>query len=183
MSAGFALLGSTAAPLLFGSKFKQATITVCLIGILQTTRFVRLWPNTVALAMGRSVVVLINNVARLVGIPIALAAVFHFHSVVAIVSGLIVGEYVALAMGIAMTNRAADRPALRDFDRFAILALGSVAIILCVYAWRDRTPLYACMAFVTASATAGWSLVRENATIVEAASLARRWLLWRPASV
>jgi O-antigen/teichoic acid export membrane protein len=182
MSAGFAAVGSTAVTLLYGAKFRQAAMSVCLIGILQTIRFVRLWPNTAALGMGRSGLVLVNNIARMVGLPVALVAAMRGGGVDGIVLGLILGELAALAMGISMVNSASGQPKVHDFDRFAILALGSAALVAAVFAWRYPTAPHIFVALAGLSAAIIWTIVRETTTLTEAAATGRLWLLrgWRP---
>jgi O-antigen/teichoic acid export membrane protein len=77
MIVGYALVAPAAVPILFGSVFTQPTGLLVLIGCLQTFRFVRLWPITAALAIGRSGLVLCSNMLRLLAFPIAFA--LHRH--------------------------------------------------------------------------------------------------------
>jgi O-antigen/teichoic acid export membrane protein len=182
MCVGFAAVGSTAVTLLYGAKFRQPALNVCLIGILQASRFIRLWPNTAAVGMGRSGIVLTNTIARLIGIPIALVAAVRGGGVEGIVSGLIFGEFVALAVGVTMLNRAAGHTMLRDVDRLGILVLGAAALIGGVFAWRHPTALNTILACAGASAVIGWTIMRETATFAEAGAMVRRWLPSRGAS-
>jgi O-antigen/teichoic acid export membrane protein len=130
---GFALVAPFAAPLLFGPRFGHSLYIIALVGVLSTMRFARSWPTNVALGMGRSGIVLTNNVIRLAGIPIALLSVYIFHTLSSILLGLIVGEFVALVVCLALVHRAAPRSRSSDIRRAGTIALASTGIV--VGAW------------------------------------------------
>ena len=72
MAAGFAVVAPPVIGLLYGARYTTSPLLVGLVGILQTTRFLINWPTTVAMSMGRSRTVLLNNLPRLLIFPGAL---------------------------------------------------------------------------------------------------------------
>ena len=165
MSAGFALVTPTAVLLLYGPKFAQSAFIVAMIGVLQTSRFIRVWPTTIALGLGKSGIVLSNNVARLVGFPVALGAVALGGGLKGLVGGFIFGEIIALATAVVMVNLAAGENMLRDLERIAAFLLGSGAVLAWVVAATH--PSIAGLTAVTAGSLIWiwWVLGRESATI------------------
>src|SRR3546814_6331889 len=49
MQFGFVLIAPFAVPILYGPQFGIGLLAVCLVALLQTARFIRLWPVTVAM--------------------------------------------------------------------------------------------------------------------------------------
>jgi O-antigen/teichoic acid export membrane protein len=174
MCAGFAAIGPMAVSVLYGAKFVQPPVDVCLIGILQTARFVRLWPNTAALAIGRSGIVLANNVARLVGLAIGLAAGVSGLGIPGVVAGLVAGEFLALFTAILLLNRATTSSLARDLDRFAILALECAALALAAFAYQHHQVLLGAAAGIVGVGTIGWAMARERATITDLLTMIAR---------
>ncbi|MHB8528257.1 MAG: oligosaccharide flippase family protein [Caulobacteraceae bacterium] len=173
MASGFAVVGPWAERFLFGSKFQQAAIVVALVGIMQVTRFLRMWPTTAALAIGRSRIVLANSVVRLIGMPAAFLGVALIGGLEGVAAGFAIGEAVAVAIALANVNRALQRPILRDFDRLAIFAAVS-AVILGWNRIAAAPTIPAVVSAATASALLAALIVRrEAATIAEALAAAR----------
>jgi len=129
MSAGFALVAPPMVTILYGRAFSQSASIIALIGVLQSSRFLVLWPTTVALAMGRTGIVLANNVLRLVAWPAALVGVAISHDLYGIVAGFIFGEFFGFSAALFMLNRSENNPALQGFDRLAMFVLASAAIL------------------------------------------------------
>lgn len=176
MAAGFALVAPWMIVVLYGSKFAQPAMIVALIGALQSTRFMRQWPTTVALAIGRSGNVLINNVIRMLGLPAALIGAWAIGGLKGVILGFAAGEIIALASSIWMLNQAAGRRPLQDFDRLACFILA----LLCIFggvATADAPGLWK-VSVVTVSSLAltGWIVWREAATIREAVAIGLRAL-------
>ncbi len=180
MCAGFALVAPFMVVVLYGSRFATPAVLVCLIGILQTSRLIRLWPSTGALGVGRSDIVLADNLSRLVGLPLALLGI-QAKGVVGLegaVLGLIVGELIALCTTKALLNRAKGLFLLHGFDRIATF----VAVCLTAFAWAwslQKPSLILILA--CAAATAGLLvriLLSERAAIAEGMALAS-WPLRR----
>ena len=127
--AGFALMAPFAVRLLFGEKFAQAPLLIALVGVLQTGRFIRNWPTTVALGLGKSYIVMANNFARMLGIPAAFAGLALLGGVTGVVSGFIVGEFAALITAIILLNRERGVGRTYDFDRIAAFTGGCALIV------------------------------------------------------
>jgi O-antigen/teichoic acid export membrane protein len=162
MAAGFAVVGPIATPILYGRLFAQGASIFALIGCVQSARFLRIWPTTIAVALGRSEIVLANNLARTVALPIAFFAAVKFHSLSAIVSGFMVGEIVALLAALVLLARtgavtvASELTRVGTFlavsaalvagawgfehHRFGVLAAGALATLLALAwtAWEER---------------------------------------------
>lgn len=176
LAAGFALVAPTMIIVLFGTDFSQPALTVGLIGILQAARFVRQWPNTVALATGRSGIVLANNLVRLLGLPAALLGIYAVGGLTGVVAGFLVGEIVALVTAVWSLNRAANHPVLQDFDRLACFILSMGCILGWVIVLSDPTVLKVAVVVASSVLVGGWALFREAATIHDALGMARRAL-------
>lgn len=126
--AGFALVGPMAVRVLFGEKFVQTPLLVALVSVLQTGRFIRNWPTTVALGLGKSYIVMANNLARMLGIPAAIVGLLLVGGVMGVVTGFIFGELAALVTAIVMLNRERQVPWTYDFDRIAAFVCGCALI-------------------------------------------------------
>ena len=173
MAIGFAIVTPSLAPILFGDRFRQAALLVGLIGILQATRFMFGWPTTSALAMGRGGTVLTSNLAHLFAFAGALIGFRAAGNLEGVVTGLILGEFIALAIALVLLNRDMRRPRLQTFDRVAefILACGLIVgwnLALSTRLWQSET----IMAVVTA-ALALWFYRREAALIGEMLTVTR----------
>lgn len=126
---GFALVAPIVVPLLYGRAFQQPVFIIALIGILQASRFIRLWPTTEALAIGRTGIVLSNNIIRLIAFPLALLGLVWIGGLVGLTIGFTIGEVAAMVVAIILSNRALDVRWSADLSRvFAfVLCCGSVA--------------------------------------------------------
>ena len=126
---GFALVAPIVVPLLYGPAFRQPVFIIALIGILQASRFIRLWPTTEALAIGRTGIVLSNNIIRLVAFPSALLGLAWIGGLVGLTIGFTVGEVAAMVVAVILSNRALQVRWSADLSRvFAfVLCCGSVA--------------------------------------------------------
>jgi O-antigen/teichoic acid export membrane protein len=173
MMAGFALVAPTMVVVLYGGKFAQSQLVICLIGILQTGRFVRLWPNTVALAMGRSGIVLANNIARLIGLPCAIGGAMTVGGLVGITAGLIGGEMVALVSAILLINLADGEPAWRNFDRIALFLLSGTLVLGLTFTFMHPTLIRLLSLSLATVGLVAWVGLRERATISTAAAMVR----------
>ena len=176
MSTGFAIVAPTAIVILFGARFVQSAFIVGLIGILQTTRFMRVWPTTMALGVGRSGIVLANNLARLLSLPAAIAGLALIGGLAGVALGFILGEMVALSVAIVLVNRARGKGLLHDFDRVVLFMLASAAI--CGWTLSLTRPSgIGLVAMACASALlVAWIVRLESTTIGEAFETARALL-------
>jgi O-antigen/teichoic acid export membrane protein len=176
MSCGFTAVGPTAIAVLFGGKFVLPTLTICLVGVLQSVRFIRLWPNTVALGIGRSGIVLANNIARMIGLPAALAGASLFSGLPGMLVGLIGGEFAALAAALVMLSRQGVRPRPYDFDRFAIVSAAAILEVAWVVALTAPTFVEVGLLLAASVGLGFWTATRERLLIGDLVSQATR--LW-----
>ena len=102
MMVGFAIVAPTATTLLYGARFTPTALVVTLIGGLQACRYLAVWPTTIALAAGRSTIVLANNLVRLIAWPGAYVGYELIHGLDGIVTGFIFGELTALSVAILL---------------------------------------------------------------------------------
>ena len=102
MMVGFAIIAPTATTLLYGARFTPTALVVTLIGGLQACRYLAVWPTTIALAAGRSTIVLANNLVRLVAWPAAYLGYELIHGLDGIVTGFVFGELTALSVAILL---------------------------------------------------------------------------------
>ena len=172
---GFAVVGPLAVRVLYGAKFAQAPLLIGLIGVLQTGRFIRSWPTTLALGLGKSGVVMANNLARMVGIPAALAGLTTIGGVTGVVTGFILGEFAALITAIVILNRVRNLPWTHDFDRIGAFALCCGLVVGLLAALQHRW--LPGLALVPASLLlAAWVIRHERASIAGGVRMVSRML-------
>ena len=133
MAAGFALVAPTFVLVIFGAKFREAAIMVALVGVLQTSRFLVVWPTAVSLAAAESTNILIGNVARLVVVPTSILGHLLFGGLSGVVGGFAVGECIALVVATAATNLSIGAAVLSGFGRLSLFFCASVVIV----GWAD----------------------------------------------
>lgn len=148
---GYALVGSWACTMLYGHKFAQPVWLIGLIGIFQFVRFSRVWPTNLALGTGRSDVVLINNLVRLVAIPLAIAGTFYWKHLAAVIVAFAIGEALALVVSVVMIDKADGRSMLPDLKRMGVLALSCVVVLGFDLAWSERSATLALLSLIALS--------------------------------
>lgn len=173
MAAGFAVVAPLAVHLLYGAKFAQPLLIVGLVAILQTGRFIRVWPTTIAMGHGNSRIVMANSFVRMIGIPAALAGFYLIGGVAGIVMGFIVGEVAALVSGIVMVNRDRGFHWAHDFDRIIAFCLGS-ALLLGLLESFDQRWLPGLALVPVTLAYGAWVLRREILAIQWGAQVVTR---------
>lgn len=162
MCVGFVAIAPIAIPLLYGSGFRQPVLLIALIGILQTSRFIRLWPATAALAIGRSGIVLTNNLVRMLGLPIALVSAQLTDSVAGAIVGFIVGEVLAFFAAIALLNRALARPRATGLRRMSLYLATCTCILGWIFVVEAPTMLSIFSLAICSTTVAVWLLVSER---------------------
>lgn len=178
MSAGFALVAPFMVVVLYGQRFAMPAVLVCLIGILQTCRFIRLWPSTGALGVGRSDIVLADNLSRLVGLPLAFVAIGSIGGLTGAILGLIAGELTALVVTKALLNRAKRLFILHGFARIATF----VSALLITFAWvwvLQRPSLLPILACAVGSAGLLVRIVLSEREAIRQAVLLASWPIRR----
>lgn len=133
MQFGFVLIAPVAVPLLFGAQFAVGWMTIALIAILQSARFIRMWPVTAAMGVGRSHVVMINNGVRLLAFPGAVAGLMLIGGMTGILAGFILAELLAFIVGLVMANRALGFGRLAGGVRLLQFMTGSALLLLFVF--------------------------------------------------
>lgn len=183
MAAGFALVAPFAVNFLYGRAFSLAPPLIALIGILQTSRFLTLWPTTVALAMGRTTIVLANNFIRLLAWPAALVGVAVTRDLYEIVLGFILGEFIAFAVALVMLNNTEKAPITNGFDRF-VAYLASAG---CVLGWSllpsHPSVLGFCLLLVLSGGLIVWVWRAERVAIDDAIRVASQIAARGPARI
>lgn len=156
MQFGFVLVAPFAVPLLFGPEFGVGLITLTAIAMLQSARFIRLWPVTTAMGAGRSHIVMVNNAVRMLAFPAALGGLMLMDGIEGIIGGFILAEWAALLTGLVMVNRALGRPILHDSGRFMHFLTGSTLLLLGIVAWQRG---WAMVATTTGTLLLLWAIV------------------------
>ncbi|WP_397419519.1 oligosaccharide flippase family protein [Phenylobacterium sp.] len=172
---GFALAGPIATPLLYGQGFAQPLQIFALLGALQSIRFVRLWPTNVAVSLGQSLIVMLNNVARMAALPLAFAAAALTPTLEAIIGAFIVGEVVALVAALILLSRAGALKLSREIARVLCLVFLSAAAIAAAWTLQLGQSIWALVASGTALASVAL-LVRLDWKAVQ---LDLNWVLSR----
>lgn len=138
MQLGFVLVAPLAVPILYGPRFSVGLMVIALIALLQSARFIRLWPVTAAMGGGQSRAVMVNNAVRLIAFPAAIAGLTLAGGIEAIMAGFILGEWAAFLAGLVMANRAVGQRALHGIGRFAQFIVGSGLLLLLVGSWEHQ---------------------------------------------
>lgn len=129
---GFVLIAPVAVPILYGSQFGVGWLTIALIAVLQSARFIRMWPVTLAIALGRSHIVMVNNAVRMLAFPMAITGLAWLDGIEGILGGFILAELLAFIVGLVMTNRLLHHRALEGGARFLHFLTGSALLVLFV---------------------------------------------------
>src|SRR5262249_8383393 len=155
-------------------QFREAVEVVALIGVLQGARFLVLWPNTLALSVGRSDNVLLTNLLRLIALPIAIFGMTSLGGLTGLLAGLVAGALLAGAAAVALTNRQAGIAPTAGLDR--LLAFATIAGL--TLAWSHAAhalSVWPALGLALATlAAAAWLVRREARTLASAAALLRR---------
>jgi hypothetical protein len=179
MSIGFAIVAPFVVALLYGSRFSLSPLTVALIGILQASRFLTVWPTTAALATGRSTIVLANNLLRLVAWPAAFAGFALSPDLVGVVAGFIFGELVAFAVALVMLNRSERTNAWGGFDRLAMFLVASLTTVAWTFVVARPSALAVGALAAVSISLVVWIVRAEFAALQEAVLMVRRVALRR----
>lgn len=125
---GFAAVGPSALRLLYGASYAQAVLPVALIGLTQAVRFLRTWPSSVAISVGRTGNVLLSTVVRLLALPIGLLGMLATGNITGLVTGLLVGETLALVTSLAMLNQGRRLPISHGMTVVGVMVAVAVSL-------------------------------------------------------
>jgi O-antigen/teichoic acid export membrane protein len=174
MAAGYAAVAPVMIVLLYGEQFRQPALLVAAIGILQASRFIRLWPVTIALAEGRSGLVLISNLVRLLAFPGAFLGAELVGGIFGILLAFAAAEALALIVTVVMVSRHLAVSLQGGFSRIAAFALCSAVILGWAAAVGQRVSSGAVVALVAGSLLlVAWLIRSEKRTVSEAMRMLR----------
>jgi O-antigen/teichoic acid export membrane protein len=140
--AGYALVAPFALPLLYGLDFQQPALLIAAIGVLQLSRFIRLWPVTAALAVGQTRVALISNLARLSAYPLALLALDLIGGLFGILLAFAAAEWLSMIVtSLLVSHQLGDRRRTGS-GRFMIFLAFSGLTLACARAVQYREWLW-----------------------------------------
>lgn len=162
MATGFAIIGPTALHIFYGSRYAQAHELIAAIGILQSVRFLRSWPISIAFAMGRSGLILTSNIFRLSSIPAGIAAAILWQSLFALTMGFFAGEILALTISVILNNRALGRPSTTGLFGLFTMLVNAALIIAAVGVFSSGWPKTASTAAMALAAIFILCLVLEK---------------------
>ncbi|MBB4641278.1 oligosaccharide flippase family protein [Rhizorhapis suberifaciens] len=186
MQFGFVLVAPLAVPLLYGEQFAVAWLDIALIATLQSARFVRMWPVTAAIGLGRSHIVMIGNAVRMIAFPAAFAGLMLIDGIEGIVAGFVLAELLAFVLGLAMANRALEHPFFLGGTRLFYYVAGSALLIAFVLFQQTGTWSAAAMCgallviWAFGVMRAEWNMVQDILALVDRATghrLVPAWLL------
>lgn len=163
MCAGFAVVAPVFISLVFGPAFTQAPQLIALVGMLQTSRFLIVWPTAVSLAIGRSANILVGNVVRLLVVPSAIAGHWLMGGLTGVIIGFIVGEIIAFAIALGLMNRSMGAPLLSRFSRPLLFCCLSLVVVGWAHEASGAT-VWAMAGLILSSAVLGVWLVRSEAS-------------------
>lgn len=168
MAAGFAVIAPPMVVVLYGRGFALPALVVALIGVLQTSRFMILWPTTVALGMGKSANILASNIVRLIALPIGAVGGYLIGGLEGVVLGFTVGELLSVAVATVMLNLSNGDPLLHKTDRLVLFVLGCGAILAWVIEIERGQFIEGVLLACASAALIAWIVRREIVTIRDA---------------
>lgn len=179
MAAGFTVVGPLVAPLLYGPRFAQPAQIFALLAVLQGLRFLRLWPTTIAIATGRSGILLANNIARMVALPAAIGANMIWSGLETILYVFTAGELLAIVVALALLSRDGWTSPRLEFARTSLFLAISGLILGWAWAWQARSLVAALVLIVLSALVLGATVRREWPTIANARGFVMRRLASR----
>jgi O-antigen/teichoic acid export membrane protein len=168
MVAGFVVVAPKAIVLLFGYRYTQSMMVVALVGVLQTFRYMVVWPTTVALGRGNSRSVLAINAVRVVAYPSAVVGGWLLGGLAGVLAGFIMGEAVALVTGVVIVNSLIGAVPWRHFDRVGLFGLICASIVA---ATISQVPIGAIILAIGVAVPIGWTIRRERSLLSEAVGI------------
>jgi len=174
IAAGFTVIGPIATPILYGHRFAQPPLIFAMLGAVQSARLLRVWPTTLAIAIGRTTILTANNLARQLAFPVALLATVYYPSLASIVAGFLVGEVIAIMVALALLAR---DPAIRpgpEARRVRDFVLVALSLIAAAWSAENGRMLWTAISVGAAAATIALASWNERQVIAEVWRSARR---------
>lgn len=176
MLIGFCATMPVVVPLLYGQRFAVTAYAVALVGLLQSARFLRGWPTTLALSVGRSKQIMINNMLRMLAFPLALAGQALIGGLPGILIGFGAGEVLAFLVSIYLADRSCQRsPTVDLLDTAPFLICGAALCIAGAFA-AEHEVLAAGLGWAIGLAAAGYLLWRRGRALDEVMRYGLRFL-------
>jgi len=142
MCAGFAVVAPIMIPILYGARYAQASLIVGMIGILQTARFMVVWPTTIALSLGHTRTVMLSSLVRILAYPAAFAGLWLVGGLSGVVGGFLSGEMIAISVAVVLVNRDTGRTLLQGFGRLATYGLVCAAVVSWNLIGQIQSPVF-----------------------------------------
>jgi O-antigen/teichoic acid export membrane protein len=174
MLVGFTAVAPPIIPLIFGADFRQPAYLIALIAILQTSRFLRLWPVTIALSLGRSRTVLVSNLLRLLAFPFAFAAMTIADGLLGILIGFTLAEALALLVTLLLVSRHLKLPLFSGLGRLLAFVLCSALALACATAVEHGSAVQIAASAAALLVLLAVLLFRERQTLAGLLALAKR---------
>jgi O-antigen/teichoic acid export membrane protein len=170
---GFSFVVPAVLPILFGSKFATSSTVLALLGLLTCWRMMKTAPTTVAMAIGRTNVMLINNLLRLSGICAAIAGVYLIGGIAGVAAGLIAGEVVANVAASVLLTRATGWSMRAPALRYVFVVTLGLTLILRSYAADNGLTMLGVGAAISCFALAAVGMWHERKTLSQIGILVR----------
>ncbi|WP_299441055.1 oligosaccharide flippase family protein [uncultured Rhodospira sp.] len=138
VTAGIAMVGVPLLLLTFGSDYAEASSLILPIGLMVGLFLARTGPNVIALSRGRTKLILVGSIVRVLALPVAVGVALAGGDIRDIVLVGAVGEGGALAVMLGLLSRRLSLQArLKDCRMVLVFGLGLLLILLLA----DRTAL------------------------------------------
>lgn len=176
MAIGFAAIGPFVTPILYGPAFTQVPIIFALLAAQQALRTLRLWPTTMALAIGRTTIAAVDNGVRLIALPLAFVLMQIKPGVVSILAGFTAGEALALLVTFFLINRAAEIGSRSGLIRIGEFLAVCAAIIAAAWAIEARQMVWFAGSLAAGGAALAVLMIKERTVVVEGLAIGRETL-------
>lgn len=167
MAVGFSWFIPLVLPLVFGPAFRATDILVTLVGLIVSWRMMKTAPTTIAIAAGRTEIVLANNVCRLSGILAAVLGLQLIGGLEGVAIGLIVGEIIANTIATLLLNWKLGWEPLHGSGRYALFGLAGILLIALAYLREQSDTRAALVGALLCVVVICAALVRERATFAQ----------------
>lgn len=174
LAVGFAFFVPPLLPVIFGQKFAAGAEVVTLLGLVTSWRMMKSAPTTVAIAIGRTKIMLVNNLLRLSGIACAIAGVYVLGGIRGIAGGLIAGEVIANVAASVMVCRATGWTFGRSAARYGLTVAVGALLLLRAYGLQSHALSLAIIGTAACLAVVGLCSWYERATVVQLGTMLRR---------
>lgn len=174
MAVGFAWFVPPMLPAIFGSEFRASHLVITLVGLIVSWRMMKTAPTTIAIAAGKTEIVLANNLSRLSGVIAAILGLEFIGGLEGVALGLILGEIIANTTATLLLNWKLKWNPFHGSDRYGLFGAAGFLLIGLAYL-RDqsesRAALFGALLCLLVICIV---LVRERATFLQIRRLVRR---------